>query len=360
MSSQKKKNTNAVKRSNTAKRLNPKLRKKKTKKKRMKYILILELILILILVPAVFLFFQIEKIKTYHMDYSLIAQNDLDDSNMKNYTNIILFGVDSRSNELEKKTRTDSIMIASIHKKTKKVKLISIYRDTYVQIEGHGYTKLNHAYAYGGPELAISTINKNFDLNIKDFVTVNFSALSNVIDALGGVEIDITEEELKYVNAYTRDVARINGTECVYLQTAGTQTLSGTQATGYCRVRYTSGGDYTRAQRQRTVVNQILKKAKSSNPKTLYSIMNETLPQVYTSLSSTKILGLASNVFFYKMDTDTGFPFDKTTKTINKASVVVPTTLTSNVTQLHETLFNTTGYVPSSTVQTYSNEISQR
>lgn len=109
------------------------------------------------------------------------------DANIKNYTNIALFGVDSRANDLRKNTRSDSIIVASINNKTHDVKLVSIYRDTYVKIHDHGCTKVNHAYAYGGPDLAVNTLNKNFDLNIKDFVTVNFSALTNVIDELGGV-----------------------------------------------------------------------------------------------------------------------------------------------------------------------------
>lgn len=133
------------------------------------------------------------------------------DANIKNYTNIALFGVDSRANDLRKNTRSDSIIVASINNKTHDVKLVSIYRDTYVKIHDHGCTKINHAYAYGGPDLAVNTLNKNFDLNIKDFVTVNFSALTNVIDELGGVELTIKKEELKWVNAYGHDVAKING-----------------------------------------------------------------------------------------------------------------------------------------------------
>ena len=128
---------------------------------------------------------------------------------MKVYTNIALFGVDSRENDLTKNTRSDSIIIASINKRSKKVKLVSIYRDTYVYIPEHGYTKLNHAYAYGCPKLAVETINRNFDMNITDFVTVNFSAVTDAVDALSGITIDITEDELNEVNRYAKDVARI-------------------------------------------------------------------------------------------------------------------------------------------------------
>ena len=214
----------------------------KTKKKK-HFLYFIEIILLLILIPFAFFYYTLGKIPTYDMDDSAIEENQYSDANIDGYTNIALFGVDSRANELTKNTRTDCIIIASINNKTKDVKLASIYRDTYVYIADHGYTKLNHAYAYGGPELSLSTLNKNFDLNVKDFVTINFSALANVIDALGGVDIDITKEELKYVNAYAKDVARINGTTVEKIKKPGLQTLSGTQATGYCRVRYTAGGD---------------------------------------------------------------------------------------------------------------------
>lgn len=332
-------------------------RKKRRKKSAKRWFLVPIILLLLIAIPFCFIYFNISKIQTYKMDKNKILMNTVNDPNMKNYKNILILGVDSRANELDKNTRSDSIIIASINKSTHEVKLTSVYRDTYLNVEGHNFTKATHAYAYGGPELAISTINRNLDLNIEDFVTVNFSAVANVVDALGGVEIDITEDELDYVNAYTRDVARINGTKCVYLKSAGRQILDGNQATGYCRVRYTKGGDFTRAQRQRTVMQAIFNKAKSSNPITLYKVMNEMLPQIYTSLSSSDILLLALDGFAYKLGTDEGFPYEKTTPTINKASVVLPTTLESNVITLHKNLFGTENYQPSNTVIEFSNAI---
>lgn len=332
--------------------------KKKKRKKKMRLLLIFEILFIIILIPAAFLIYQFCRIPTYKMNPDDIAVNAIASDDIKSYRNIAIFGVDSRANDLQKNTRSDSIMVASINKKTKDVKLVSIYRDTYVNIDGHGYTKINHAYSYGGPELAISTINKNFDLNITDFITVNFSALTNVIDELGGVTIDITEAEIDYVNKYIKDVAKINGTERTYLKKTGEQVLNGTQATAYCRVRYTKGGDFTRAQRQRTVLQQIAKQAKSASIPTLARIINDMLPQVYTSLSTTEILGLSTGVFSYSITGETGFPFDNTPKTINKASVVLPTSLNSNVTKLHEFLFETQDYIPSNVVSRYSEEIS--
>lgn len=332
--------------------------KRKTKQKKSHgKLLLVEFLLLLVLVPVAFAIYKISQIKTYDMSEITIEQNDFHDANIDNYTNIALFGVDSRANELKNNTRSDCIMVASINNRTKEVKITSFYRDTYVYIADHGYTKLTHAYAYGGPSLAISTLNKNFDLSITDFVTVNFSALTNIIDALGGVDIKITKDELKYVNAYARDVAKINGTTVKKIKKAGKQTLNGIQATGYCRVRYTAGGDFTRAQRQRTVLQQIAQKASKANPITLYKLLNEMLPQIYTSLDTNDLLALSTGIFSYNISEDFGFPFEKDTPTIRGASVVTANTLSSNVITLHEKLFQTENYVPSSTVEYRSNEI---
>lgn len=325
--------------------------KTKTKRKKLIIILTAELLIILLLVPTVWYILQLSKIQKHDIDYSSITINDFHDENIANYENYIVFGVDSRENELDSNTRSDSMIVVSINKKTRKIRLLSLYRDCYVNVEGYGYTKLTHAYAYGGPELAISTINRNFDLNIKDFVTVNFSALTNIVDALGGISIKINEDEIDYVNAYTRDVARINGTKARKIKKAGKQRLDGTQATAYCRVRYTAGGDFTRAKRQRTVVQAIMKKVKKSGPITLLSLTNEVLPQVYTSISGGKITGLLSHGLSYSIEKDSGFPFDKTTPTISEMSVVYPETLESNVSHMHKYLFGTENYSPSETVK---------
>ena len=281
------------------------------------------------------------------------------DANIKNYTNIALFGVDSRANDLKKNTRSDSIIVASINNKTHDVKLVSIYRDTYVKIHDHGCTKINHAYAYGGPDLAVNTLNKNFDLNIKDFITVNFSALTNVIDELGGVELTIKKEELKWVNAYGHDVAKINGQKYTKIKHPGKQTVTGVQATGYCRVRYTKGGDFTRAERQRTVLQAIFAKAKKSNPTALISAMNKIFPQVYTSLSTSDILSLMKYLPFYEIGDQQGFPY-KLSCHRGRDGIYYdfPTTLVSNVKKLHKELFGTDNYEPSKLVHTISKETS--
>ncbi|WP_243122831.1 LCP family protein [Haloimpatiens lingqiaonensis] len=215
-------------------------------------------------------------------------------SKLKGITNIAFFGIDTR--EEGGTGRSDSIMIVTLDGKNNKIKVSSIMRDTYVDIEGHGKTKLNHAYAYGGPALAIKTLNKNFDLNIKDFATVDFFELASIIDDLGGVEINVESDEVKFINSYSKEVERINKKPVEKIQSPGKQTLSGAQAVAYCRIRYTSGGDYRRTERQRTVLNAIINKSLKMNKKDLLGIIPEMASKVQTSMSTGEIMKLATEV----------------------------------------------------------------
>lgn len=332
---------------------------KKRKKKKRVLLLVLEFLFIIVGAAGLYMFYQLDRIPKADINKDNIEVNEINSNDIDGYRNIAIFGVDSRANDLKKNTRSDSIMVASINRKTKDVRLISIYRDTYVYIdEEHGYTKLNHAYSYGGPELAMSVINRNFDLDIKEFITVNFSAVTNIVDLLGGVDITIeSQTELKELNRYTKDMNKINKKNSDYLSSTGLHTLNGTQATAYCRVRYTAGGDFKRSERQRNVINEIMKKAKSSNIITIGSIVNEMMPQIYTNLKSEEILMLAKDIFAYNLVKQEGFPFEKGGKTVNKTSYVFADNLAQNVTELHSYLFDSTDYVPSKIVQDYSSVI---
>lgn len=208
-------------------------------------------------------------------------------------TNIALFGIDAGDDGVG---RSDSIMIATIDTTHKKLKLTSIMRDSYVNIEGHGLDKINHAYAFGGPELAINTINRNFNLNIKDFVTVNFSSLPKIIDKIGGIDIEVDEEELQYINGYINNVNNINGTSSPQITTTGVHHMDGTQAMAYCRIRYTTGGDYKRTERHREVLSAIFSKVAQMSVTQYPSLLNEILPMVETSLKSSDILDLGNEI----------------------------------------------------------------
>lgn len=208
-------------------------------------------------------------------------------------TNIALFGIDAEEGEAG---RSDSIMIATIDTHNKKLKLTSIMRDSYVNIDGHGLDKINHAYAFGKAQLAIKTLNENFDLNIEDFVAVNFSALPKIIDKIGGIELDIDSEELEYINSYIRNVNTINKTNSPSIVSAGIQHVDGTQAMAYCRIRYTSGGDYKRTERHREVLSKIFEKILSMSPTTYPSLLNDLLPMVSTNLDGSEIMELGNKI----------------------------------------------------------------
>ncbi|RUT63446.1 LytR family transcriptional regulator, partial [Clostridium botulinum] len=224
--------------------------------------------------------------------------------------NIAFFGLDRRKKE--EPSRSDAVMILSLDKKHKKVKLSSIMRDSYVDIEGHGKTKLNHAYAYGGPELAIKTINSNFKLNIRDFVAVDFYGLENIIDTVGGVEIPVRSDEIKYINSYMQGTAKVENKAVQEVQSPGLQNLNGMQAVAYARIRYTSGGDYERTERQRTILTAVMNKIKKLGPTEFPKVVSVLLPNVESSLSSTEIIKMGTSVFTLGIDNveQQRFPLD--------------------------------------------------
>ncbi|GIM28290.1 LytR family transcriptional regulator [Clostridium polyendosporum] len=207
--------------------------------------------------------------------------------------NIAFFGVDQMNPG--ERGRSDSTMVLTIDTKTKKIKMTSIMRDSYVAIEGYGKDKLNHAYAFGGPQLAIKTLNQNYGLNIKDFVAVNFGELSKIIDELGGVDINIKDYEVKMVNAYIDSVADIIKQPGKHISQPGLQTLSGVQAVAYTRIRYVGNGDFERTERQRTVLTALFNKIKNAGVANYPSMVNKLLPYVETSLSSINLIKIGTN-----------------------------------------------------------------
>ena len=240
------------------------------------------------------LFNKLEKVEIDKEDIGITEEVQEKLSQYSNsIINIALFGVDAVDGDVG---RSDSIMIATIDTVHKKLKLTSIMRDSYVAIDGHGNDKLNHAYAFGGPQLAIKTLNENFDLNIEDFASVNFETLPKIIDELGGIELEIDEDELEYVNGYTAHLNSINGTNEPALESVGLQHVSGTQALAYCRIRYTSGGDYKRTERHREVLTEIFKKIETMPVNSYPSLLSEILPMVNTSLGYSDILELGTEV----------------------------------------------------------------
>ena len=269
--------------------------------------------------------------------------------------------MDSRDvTNLGQGTRSDAIMIASINNETKEVKIVSIYRDTLLEIENDsGITaKVNAAYSYGGPQLAIKTLNANLDLQITDFVTVNFLGLTKAIDDLGGITVHVEENELPILNLAITEQIAVTGIYSDGVFTTGDLLLNGTQATAYARIRSTDQGDITRTERQRDVLSKAFAKAKASDLATIDSVIDDVFPQIATSLTEEEIKALAKAVFEYQMGDTVGFPFAYTPTTHEtKGSIIVPADLASNVSALHEFLFGEVGYVPTSKVQGISSSI---
>lgn len=287
----------------------------------------------------------------------------------KGYLNVALFGVDSREGALSSATRTDTIIIASINQDTGEVKMVSVYRDTYLNVGNDSYNKCNSAYMRGGPEQAINMLNTNLDLNIENYVTVGFDGLIDCIDSLGGVEIDVHDNEISYLNDYQISMVgksddgihfyATEGVDYTPVTNSGVQILNGLQATAYCRIRYI-GNDYARTQRQRTVISQMMAQAKNSNVSTLTRIAESTFPHVATSFDLDIIVSTLSDIGKYEIVATEGFPFEehRGSGTIGgKGSCVVPTNLVDNVSKLHEFLFGVENYQPSATVQECSDQI---
>ena len=288
-----------------------------------------------------------------------VAENE----SMQGYRNIALFGVDSTTGSLgkdkESKTRSDTIIIASINEETKEVKLVSVYRDTFLNLGNDTYTKCNAAYQKGGPEQAMQMLNTNLDMDIKDFVTVGFKGLKDVVDALGGVEIEITKGEISHLNNYQYSMAEDMKIEYTPVKEPGLQTLNGLQTVAYCRIRQI-GNDFQRTARQRTVIMQIAEKSKTMNPSQLNEIATAAFEEVYTSLELQEILDLLAMVNEYEIVDSAGFPeMDMlTTGTIGShGSCVVPLDLAESVVWLHEFLFDEKDYQVTERVQRNSDEV---
>ena len=320
--------------------------------------------LVIILEVIVLAFLSVTAYGVYK--YTMIDQTVLDTSSLEIYqdtgdfTNIALFGVDSREGELEGGIQSDCIMVASINNSTYEVNLVSVYRDTLLKQSDGTYEKANYAYTIGGPAEAIALLNRNLDLDIEKYISVNFNALADVIDALGGIEIELTEEEVYWTNGYCTETSQVVGRKTTELKGAGTHNLDGIQAVSYARIRYTEGDDFKRTERQRTVLEKVAEKAQQADFATLNRIVDAVFPQVSTNLTAANLLGMAANATKYQLGRTSGFPFEvDTSENIleHTGSYVVPVGLSENVKKLHKFLFGEEDYTPSDNVQQINNDI---
>lgn len=316
------------------------------------------LLLLVVLAAIAVVYSKIEKLDFTQLDPDKLSISDELQLDETGYLNVALFGLDTRENDEEMGSRSDTIIIASLNRETKEVRMSSVYRDTLMQMDDKTYNKANAAYAFGEEEEAIAMLNRNLDMDIMHYVTVDFSALVDVIDALDGIDIDVTEEEIPYLNNYSVEIIENTGVDTWAITEPGYQHLTGVQATAYARIRYTDGDDFRRTERQREVITKIAEKAQSASIGTLNTIIDRVFPKIGTNFTLPEILAYAKDIKKYRIGESGGFPYDVDTMDYGDAgNVVVPLNLESNVKQLHEFLFGENGYSPTSTVCDISDEI---
>lgn len=339
-------------------------RKKGNRKQQKKIVLVVvEIFVLLILAVVLYGVSKLNRINRPENEImDLVEVNDDMEQEVlevtESFRTIAVFGLDNRSNGNFDSGNSDVIIIVTINNKTQEVKMCSVYRDTYLDTGDGKFRKCNAAFAKGGPQAAISMLNKNLDLSITDYVTVDFNSVVECIDLVGGIELTITDEEAHYMTGYVKELNELTGNTAEVPETGGTYLLDGVQATAYARIRYTAGNDYKRTERQRTVIAKLVEKVQQSDLKTVNSMIDTMFEDIETSFTNAELISLAAKVFDYQLTGSVGFPFAvKEVELGSKGLVVAPHTLESNVIELHKFLYNNEEYIPSATVKANSQKI---
>ena len=341
--------------------------------KKKKVLFVLEIIVLLLFIGGLYVYGQIssrlDKIEQPELKKEKIVVNQ-EAPKMTGYKTYVLFGIDTRGEGSQYSAQnSDTMIIVSVNNDTKEVRMVSVYRDTLLNVGDDTYTKANAAYALGGPEQAITMLNTNLDLDISDYATADFSALVEVVDDLGGLDIPLSYAEIEHMNNYCVETSKLTGKDYTPIEKpepkpedeeaiVGTYHLNGVQAVSYTRIRYTAGNDYKRTERQRELIAKIVAKAKKADMKTLVDIMDNVFPMISTSLSKSDIVSLGMNMLSYQLGDTCGFPFEHRTSDLSGDSEV-PVTLSWNVTRLHDYLFGIKDYEPSAGVQERSAHIEE-
>lgn len=347
-----------------------------------------EILVLILLVGVLFLYTQINK-RMDSLNFTQAADEQEVQINesvagsevLSGYTNIALFGVDKRAEDEGAYGNSDTAIIASINNDTKEVRLVSLYRDTYMRVDedeyGNGiYNKCNSAYLRGGHMQAVNMMNTNMDLDIENYVAVDFSAMATVVDCLGGLDIPMSYEEIEHMNNHCVETSQQTGMDYTPIekpdpapedqsQILGTYHLNGVQVTAYCRIRQTASGDQGRTERQRLVLDLLAEKAKSASLTTLNDIVDQVFPLIQTNFSKSQLIRLGTSILTYSMGENTGFPVDYVmggdlTVPVTGLDCIIPTTLETNVKYLHEFLFSDEDYQPSETVTIRSDFVVDR
>ncbi len=304
---------------------------------------------------------MVNKVSRPEINMEAIENQDLDvvtREKLKGYWTIAVFGVDARDKAINRGTNSDVNIICNINLETGEIKLVSLFRDTYLNISKEGsYNKFNQAYFVGGPEQAMSALNRNLDLNITDYITFNWKAVADAINILGGVDIELSNAEFYYINSFITETVKVTGIGSKQLTHAGMNHLDGVQAVAYGRLRLMDT-DFARTERQRKVISQAFEKAKTADFDTLRQVLGAVFPQISTSLWVDDIYVSMKNINKYHLGESMGFPAARGDANMGKkGACVIPQTLESNVVKLHEFLFDTEEYTPSEAVKSISQRI---
>ncbi|SDB06394.1 LCP family protein [Eubacterium oxidoreducens] len=336
----------------------------RSRRKKRKIKAIIVTILIIVAAALVFGYYFVNSYIQSKLDqverYELSTDTEEEEVVEEGYTTIALFGVDNRTSESLQSGNSDTMIVLSIDNETKECRLASVYRDTYLNVGEDKYRKCNYAYSAGGPSRTITMLNENLDLDIQDFITIDFTGLVDVVDELGGIEVDVSAEEAAEMQEYIAETANLTGKTANYVS-EGTQTLDGVQACTYARIRQITGGDFSRTERQREVIEKILEKMKDASYSQLINIFDSMTEnnRVLVSLSDDELKYYIKNASKFEIEDTTGFPFDYASNTIGSLGyIIIPVDLDNNVETLHEFLYpDEDDYEVSDTTESYSSQI---
>lgn len=342
--------------------------KKKKKGKGLRVAVLIVGIIVVLLGAVIAVGFTVVKstldnIGKVELDQDLIGIDSRVDEQLSNYRNIALLGIDARNMSDDSGCRSDSMIVVSINKETDELRMFSVYRDTLLDLgDGTpGLDKVTHAYYYGGPTKALYALNHNLDLNIKEVVVVNWKAVADAVDALGGLDIEIKQSEIQQMNKYIKNTAKHIGGSKKQIEKPGKQHLNGVQAVTYARIRKDAAtGDYRRNERMKIVVKAAFEKAKTMDTAALKKITKEVLPEIKTNMSSADMMGMMLKLNSYDMTSSSvGWPY--TVRGWSSGGWYgPPVTLKSNVVKLHEEFFEQKNYEPTAHVEEISSRISAK
>lgn len=305
---------------------------------------------------------ELDLMNHVEIDKTKLAINEEADKKLHGYRNILIMGIDKRKGEDIELCRSDAMIIAAINNKTGKIKMVSVVRDSFLQLDENGelvIDKLTHAHAFGGPANTMRAINRNLDLNIKEFIRIDWQTVADTVDNLGGLELDVKKGEIKEMNKYIKDTNKSLKGSTKEITKAGKQTLNGVQVVTYCRIRK-NDGDEERAGRYRTALEATIKKMRKAGPKAIDKTADAVMPQITTNISTESLRRLLLKNYDAKIDDSVGWPYTWDGALLGGIWYDVPITLESNAKAIHKDIYGQSDYKPSDKVMEINDLIIQQ